>query len=112
MLIRNQNGCHVVNKLLALICPIDFRNQNLELAEASVNFVCYLIEVLLCSEMFVSICNNQYGVIVIKHIVHLCNFSRLQKHAAPDALAKIHDSFSLFKHRLYVSVVSQFLNLA
>ena len=61
MLVRNQNGCHVVKKLLTLVYQVDFRKCKVSVVSA----LRYMMKVL-SIENFRSTCNNQYGVIVMK----------------------------------------------
>lgn len=39
ILIKNQNGCHVLKKVLGLICPVDFRKFTPQLLQSSLDLI-------------------------------------------------------------------------
>ena len=88
MLIRNQNGCHVVKKILSLVYQVDFRKQK----EDVLKIMRYVAKVVSPAD-FKSTCNNQYGVIVMKQIILILNSTRVDKSELATEFIEIKKSF-------------------
>ena len=75
LLITNLNGCHVLKKILTMICPIDFRSLNSKYLASCTSFLEFLNSLLL--PQYPQICKHQHGVIIVKQIVQIYNLTRV-----------------------------------
>lgn len=113
-LIRNQNSCYLIQKVMNLIHPIDFRKST-DLQEQSVNILDKFLAVLTSTEdQFVAVCNDQHGVIIVKEIIKILNVSRFSGHKQQAVLQ--HDSkyarYLIIKAKYYQNIVDNLYIMA
>lgn len=116
LLLRNENSCHVLRKVLTLFNPIDFKNPDLDQIEVRVRMLEYFADMLQGDYVFLSSCNHKFGVIVIKELVQTFKWSRiypmhLEKLDDQDLLA-LYDQYSQIKLRFYRMIVKHFIVLS
>lgn len=76
VLFKNQNGCHVLKKSLAILGPFDFRKP---VNESAITLLQKIYNITQDSnDIFCSISNNNYGVIIMKQVVQILNSTKTQ----------------------------------